>query len=73
MSLPGVSKHLKVLRDAVLVAQGRDAQWRPCRLEPERLHEVAMWVERYRRLWEERFERLDAYLRELQHEEEHPR
>jgi DNA-binding transcriptional ArsR family regulator len=73
MSLPGVSKHLKVLRDAGLVAQGRDAQWRPCRLEPERLHEVAMWVEQYRRLWEERFERLDAYLRELQHEEEHPR
>jgi DNA-binding transcriptional ArsR family regulator len=72
MSLPGVSKHLKVLRDAGLVAQGRDAQWRPCRLEPTRLHDVAMWVEQYRRLWEERFERLDAYLRELQQQEEGP-
>jgi len=70
MSLPGVSKHLKVLRDAGLVAQGRDAQWRPCRLEPDKLRDVATWVEQYRRLWEGRFERLDAYLRELQLEEE---
>jgi DNA-binding transcriptional ArsR family regulator len=72
MSLPGVSKHLKVLRDAGLIAQGRDAQWRPCRLEPTRLRDVATWVEQYRRLWEERFERMDAYLRELQQQEEDP-
>jgi DNA-binding transcriptional ArsR family regulator len=71
MSLPGVSKHLKVLRDAGLIAQGRDAQWRPCRLEPDKLHDVARWVEQYRRLWEGRFERLEAYLREL-HSEEQP-
>ena len=69
MSLPGVSKHLKVLKDAGPIAQGRDAQWRPCRLEPARLHDVSMWVEQYRRLWEERFDRLDAYLRELQQED----
>jgi DNA-binding transcriptional ArsR family regulator len=65
MSLPGVSKHLKVLRDAGLVVQGRDAQWRPCRLEPEGLREVSDWLERYRQLWEARFERLDAFLREI--------
>jgi DNA-binding transcriptional ArsR family regulator len=70
MSLPGVSKHLKVLRDAGLVVQGRDAQWRPCRLEPDKLHDVAMWVEPYRQLWEARFDRLDAYLRGLQQEEQ---
>ena len=70
MSLPGVSKHLKVLRDAGLVVQGRDAQWRPCRREPETLRDVAAWVEQYRRLWEARLERLDAYLRELQLEEQ---
>jgi DNA-binding transcriptional ArsR family regulator len=69
MSLPGVSKHLKVLRDAGLVTQGRDAQWRPCHLEPARLRDVSSWIEQYRRLWEARFERLDAYLRELQDEE----
>ena len=66
MSLPGVSKHLKVLQHAGLVVQGRDAQWRPCRLEPEPLHDVAGWLEQYRRLWEERLERFDAFLRELQ-------
>jgi DNA-binding transcriptional ArsR family regulator len=66
MSLPGVSKHLKVLQNAGLVVQGRDAQWRPCRLEPERLRDVAGWVEQYRRLWEERLDRLDDYLRGLQ-------
>lgn len=70
MSLPGVSKHLKVLREAGLVTQGRDAQWRPVRLEPGRLREVSAWVEQYRRLWEARFDRLDAYLRELQQEEQ---
>ena len=65
MSLPGVSKQLKVLQHAGLVIQGRDAQWRPCRLEPEPLHDVAGWLEQYRRLWEERLERFDAFLREL--------
>jgi DNA-binding transcriptional ArsR family regulator len=69
MSLPGVSKHLKVLREAGLVTQGRDAQWRPVRLEPSRLQEISAWVEQYRRLWEARFNRLDEYLRDLQQEE----
>lgn len=68
MSLPGVSKHLKVLRQAGLVTQGRDAQWRPVRLEPARLQEISAWVEQYRRLWDARFDRLDEYLRELQQE-----
>lgn len=66
MSLPGVSKHLKVLKDAGLVAQGRDAQWRPCHLEADRLREVDAWVAQYRALWEERFDRLEAYLRETE-------
>jgi DNA-binding transcriptional ArsR family regulator len=69
LSLPGVSKHLKVLRRAGLITQGRNAQWRPCRIEPEPLKEVADWVERYRHIWEERFDRLDDYLREVQNEE----
>ena len=69
MSLPGVSKHLKVLQNAGLVVQGRNAQWRPCRLEPTPLHDVASWVEQYRRLWEARLERLDQYLRDLQRQE----
>jgi DNA-binding transcriptional ArsR family regulator len=66
MSLPGVSKHLKVLRNAGLIAQGRDAQWRPCRIEGPALRRVADWVEQYRRVWEERFDRIDDYLREVQ-------
>ena len=66
MSLPAVSKHVKVLERAGLIARGRDAQWRPCRLEPAPLKEAAAWVERYRRMWEARFDRLDDYLRELQ-------
>jgi DNA-binding transcriptional ArsR family regulator len=66
MSLPGISKHLKVLQRAGLVEQGRHAQWRPCRLQAEPLHDVADWVGQYRRHWEESFERLDTYLRELQ-------
>ena len=70
MSLPGVSKHLRVLRDAGLVVQGRDAQRRPCRLEPAALRDVATWLEQYRALWEARLDRLDAYLRELQQEEQ---
>jgi DNA-binding transcriptional ArsR family regulator len=66
MSLPGISKHLKVLQRAGLIEQGRQAQWRPCRLAPAPLREVAGWVEQYRRHWEESFERLSDYLRELQ-------
>ena len=69
MSLPGISKHLKVLQRAGLIEQGRQAQWRPCRLQPEPLREVADWVGQYRRHWEESFERLDDYLRELQEKE----
>ncbi len=71
LSLPAVSKHLKVLQRAGLISQGRRAQWRPCRLEPARLKDVSEWVERYRATWEERFGRLDAYLRELQIEGKH--
>jgi DNA-binding transcriptional ArsR family regulator len=78
MSLPAVSRHLKVLQRAGLVTQGREAQWRPCRIAPEPLREVATWVERYRRLWEERLDRLDDYLHTLQTTEttdarKHPR
>ena len=69
MSLPAVSKHLKVLERAGLIARGREAQWRPCRLEAIRLKEVADWVERYRRFWEQSFDRLDDYLRKLQTKE----
>src|SRR5512134_878170 len=65
MSLPGISKHLKVLQRAGLIEQGRQAQWRPCRLQPEPLHNVADWVDQYRRHWEESFDRLSDYLREL--------
>jgi DNA-binding transcriptional ArsR family regulator len=66
MSLPAISKHLKVLERAGLIARGREAQWRPCRLEPAPLKVVAEWVEEYRQLWEGRFDRLEDYLRELQ-------
>src|SRR5262249_21645156 len=66
MSLPAVSKHLKVLENAGLIARGRAAQWRPARLEPQALKEVDGWLERYRALWEERFDRLEAYLAALQ-------
>jgi DNA-binding transcriptional ArsR family regulator len=72
MSLPAVSKHLKVLERAGLIARGREAQWRPCRLEADPLKEVADWVEGYRRFWEqsqERYDRLDDYLREAQGKE----
>jgi DNA-binding transcriptional ArsR family regulator len=69
MSLPAVSKHLKVLARAGLIARGREAQWRPCRLEAGPLKDVAEWVERYRRFWEQSFDRLEAYLGELQSEE----
>lgn len=66
MSMPAVSKHLKVLEKAGLISRGREAQWRPCRIEPAALKSVDDWLERYRRMWEERFDRLDAYLKELQ-------
>jgi DNA-binding transcriptional ArsR family regulator len=66
MSLPAVSKHLKVLERAGLIARGREAQWRPCRIEPEALKHVDDWLEDYRRLWNERFDRLDDYLKDLQ-------
>jgi DNA-binding transcriptional ArsR family regulator len=69
LKLPTVSKHLKVLQKAGLVRQSRKAQWRPCRLEPAPLKEVADWVERYRRIWDERLNQLDAYLAELQEKE----
>ena len=69
MSLPAISKHLKVLERARLIARTRDAQWRPCRLEAAPLKEVADWVEHYRRFWEESFDRLDEYLKELQQKE----
>ena len=69
MSLPGVSKHLKVLQRAGLVVQGRDAQWRPCQLRPEPLRDVSAWVDQYRRIWEGRLDRMDALLRELQTKE----
>ncbi len=65
MTLPAVSKHLKVLERAELIERSRHAQWRPCRLAPAPLKEVADWVEHYRALWEERFDRLEAYLGEL--------
>jgi DNA-binding transcriptional ArsR family regulator len=71
LSLPGVSKHLKVLQRAGLISQGRKAQWRPCRLEPTPLHAVDDWLARYRHIWEERFDRLDDYLRDVQQEERH--
>jgi DNA-binding transcriptional ArsR family regulator len=69
MSLPAVSKHLKVLERAGLIARGREAQWRPCRIEPAALKHVDDWLEEYRRLWTESFDRLDDYLRELQTKE----
>jgi DNA-binding transcriptional ArsR family regulator len=65
MSLPAVSKHLGVLERAGLIARGREAQWRPCRLEAGPLKEVADWAERYRAIWEQRLDRLDTYLTQL--------
>jgi DNA-binding transcriptional ArsR family regulator len=69
MSMPAVSKHLKVLERAGLIARGREAQWRPCRLQAAPLEDVAGWVEHYRRFWEQSLERLDDYLRELKKRE----
>lgn len=72
MSAPAISKHLKVLENAGLISRGREAQWRPCILEVEPLREATHWIEQYRRFWEESFDRLDAYLLEMQVEEEQP-
>jgi DNA-binding transcriptional ArsR family regulator len=69
MSLPAVSKHLKVLERAGLIERGHEAQWRPCRLRPRPLKGAADWLEQYRQMWEERLDRLEDYLRELQTEE----
>jgi len=66
MSLPAISKHLKVLERAGLIARGRQAQWRPCRLEAAPMREVADWIGQYRQFWEASFDRLDEYLTELQ-------
>jgi DNA-binding transcriptional ArsR family regulator len=70
MSMPAVSKHLKVLERAGLIERGREAQWRPCRLAPAPLKDVDDWVEQYRKFWEQSFDRLDQYLRELQTKDE---
>jgi len=69
MSLPAVSKHLKVLERAGLIARGREAQWRPCRLKAAPLRDATGWLERYRQFWEQSFDRLDEYLRELKTKE----
>ena len=69
MTLPAVSKHLKVLERAGLISRGRDAQWRPARLEADRLREATKWMERYRVFWEKSLDRLDEHLRVMQQEE----
>jgi DNA-binding transcriptional ArsR family regulator len=69
MSLPAISKHLKVLERAGLITRGRDAQWRPCRLEPRPLKSAADWLEHYRVFWEQSLDRLEGYLSELQGKE----
>ena len=69
MSLPAISKHLKVLERAGLITRGRAAQWRPCRLEAAPLKDASDWLEEYRGFWEESFDRLEEYLRELQEKE----
>ncbi|HMJ33277.1 MAG TPA: metalloregulator ArsR/SmtB family transcription factor [Baekduia sp.] len=72
MSGPAISKHLRVLERAGLITRGRDAQWRPCRLDATPLKEVSKWAEEYRRFWDESYERLDDYLKRLQDEESKP-
>lgn len=69
ISLPAVSRHLKVLERAGLISRGREAQWRPCKLEPTQLKTAADWLEEYRQFWEQSFDRLDAYLQKLQHDQ----
>jgi DNA-binding transcriptional ArsR family regulator len=70
ISMPAVSKHLRVLERAGLIARGREAQWRPCRLQPAPLKDVSEWVDRYRDLWAQRFDRLETYLQELKAKEQ---
>ncbi len=70
ISLPAISRHLKVLERAGLISRGRDAQWRPCRLEPAPLEEATSWMEQYCRQWHERLDRLDAYLKQLHPQQE---
>ena len=72
MSLQAVSKHLKVLERAGLITRGKDAQWRPCRLAPAPLRDIAAWTEQYRRLWDERYDHLEGYLQELKEETDEP-
>ena len=69
MSLPAISKHLKVLEKAKLIRRGKDAQWRPCTLEAAPLKEASDWIGDYRQFWEESFDRLDEYLKEIQSKE----
>ena len=73
MSLPAISKHLKVLERAGLITRGREAQWRPCRIELGPIKGIADWIERYRKLWDDSFDRLDGYLTQLQKERSHGR
>lgn len=72
ISAPAISKHLKVLEGAGLITRGREAQWRPCKLEPDALKVVDGWLEEYRALWEQRLDRLEQYLHELQAKENQP-
>lgn len=65
MSMPAISKHLKVLERAGLISRGREAQWRPCRLEAGPLQDISGWIDHYRRFWEQSFDRLDGYLQQL--------
>ena len=69
MTMPAITKHLKVLERAGLIERGREAQWRPCRLRAKPLKEIGDWVEHYRKFWEQSFDRLDGYLKELQAKE----
>jgi DNA-binding transcriptional ArsR family regulator len=70
MSLSAISKHIKVLEEAGLITQGQKAQYRPCTLDPTPLQEISTWTEQYRHIWEERFDQMDAYLNQLNHEEQ---
>jgi DNA-binding transcriptional ArsR family regulator len=72
MSMPGISKHLKVLEKAGLIERGREAQWRPCRLQAKPLKEIADWTSQYKKFWEESFDRLEEYLKTLQKEAAKP-
>jgi len=73
MSMPAISKHLKVLERAGLITRSRDAQWRPCSIEAARLKEVSDWLDHYRGFWEQSFDRLDEHLRDLKKKKEHDR